>query len=265
MKGTEGTRRTGVRSPHAANPVGTALAIVGVVHGVGCGPDRPPPAECRDPYVAPVDPACGNGRVEQHEQCDGDALGGATCTMFAYLGGTLACRDACFFDYSACTVCPRDLSRLPRGSCRRNIPYRPGTRRWGCSAACRSSSAVRPRSHCSHSPQQRAAEEADNSRRDPRGTVARRSRWWAVRRGPSDRTLHRAGRTRVADTRRTDRREASWSLRKTGWCRMSRKSTWSSQLAWSKNRRTSMSPRPSHHRSCSRSHRQDSRRQARRS
>jgi hypothetical protein len=55
---------------------------------------------------------CGNGMLDEGEQCDGDDLGGATCENSGpagYSGGMLACNEnGCFIDYSGC--CKPDLS-----------------------------------------------------------------------------------------------------------------------------------------------------------
>ena len=47
---------------------------------------------------------CGDGAVSQGEQCDGDALGGATCASLDYASGTLTCTQ-CHFDTSRCSLC----------------------------------------------------------------------------------------------------------------------------------------------------------------
>jgi Protein of unknown function (DUF1566) len=49
-------------------------------------------------------PTCGNGVVEAPEQCDGTALGGATCGTLGFNAfiGTLACTAGCGFDTSGC-------------------------------------------------------------------------------------------------------------------------------------------------------------------
>lgn len=46
--------------------------------------------------------ACGDGVLDDGEACDGDALGGMTCTSFGFSGGALACAG-CRFDTSGCT------------------------------------------------------------------------------------------------------------------------------------------------------------------
>lgn len=55
-------------------------------------------------------PVCGNGVVDEGEDCDGDDLGGATCaTMEGFDGGTLGCTDDCTFDTSACMSCGNEI------------------------------------------------------------------------------------------------------------------------------------------------------------
>lgn len=47
---------------------------------------------------------CGNGIVDQStEQCDGNDLGGKTCSSLGYSGGTLKCTSTCILDTSQCT------------------------------------------------------------------------------------------------------------------------------------------------------------------
>ena len=48
---------------------------------------------------------CGNGVIEPGEDCDGVALGGATCasvTMGSQSNGSLKCLATCMFDRSGC-------------------------------------------------------------------------------------------------------------------------------------------------------------------
>ena len=47
---------------------------------------------------------CGDGAVSQGEQCDGDALAGATCASLGFASGTLTCTQ-CHFDTSRCSLC----------------------------------------------------------------------------------------------------------------------------------------------------------------
>jgi hypothetical protein len=51
------------------------------------------------------DPVCGNGAIDDGEQCDGGNLGGFTCVDLGYSGGTLACDPVtCTYDASACVT-----------------------------------------------------------------------------------------------------------------------------------------------------------------
>ncbi len=48
---------------------------------------------------------CGNGVIDDGEQCDGGNLNGFTCTDLGYAGGTLACDPVtCTYDASGCTA-----------------------------------------------------------------------------------------------------------------------------------------------------------------
>ena len=46
---------------------------------------------------------CGNGELDDGEDCDGDKLAGNTCEDESYDGGTLKCDDECKYDVSECT------------------------------------------------------------------------------------------------------------------------------------------------------------------
>jgi hypothetical protein len=48
---------------------------------------------------------CGNGVVDNGEDCDGAELGGETCVTQGLDSGDLACTDACTFDLSTCLGC----------------------------------------------------------------------------------------------------------------------------------------------------------------
>ena len=51
------------------------------------------------------DPECGNGTIDDGEQCDGGNLGGFTCSDLGYTGGTLACDVVtCTYDASGCVT-----------------------------------------------------------------------------------------------------------------------------------------------------------------
>ena len=46
---------------------------------------------------------CGDGIIATGEQCDGSALGGATCVSRGFSSGTLSCSSSCEFNTSSCT------------------------------------------------------------------------------------------------------------------------------------------------------------------
>ncbi len=48
---------------------------------------------------------CGNGIVEEGEQCDGTNLDSVSCSDLGYGGGVLACTSECTFDTSGCSMC----------------------------------------------------------------------------------------------------------------------------------------------------------------
>jgi hypothetical protein len=49
-------------------------------------------------------PLCGNGEIDDNEQCDGSNLGGETCASLGEGDGTLMCLpNTCMFDVSMCT------------------------------------------------------------------------------------------------------------------------------------------------------------------
>ena len=47
---------------------------------------------------------CGDGAISQGEECDGTALGGASCASLGFASGTLACTE-CHYDTAACSFC----------------------------------------------------------------------------------------------------------------------------------------------------------------
>ncbi|WP_106390619.1 hypothetical protein [Enhygromyxa salina] len=50
-------------------------------------------------------PICGNGLIDDGEQCDGGNLGGFTCMDLGYSGGTLGCDPiTCTYDAAACVT-----------------------------------------------------------------------------------------------------------------------------------------------------------------
>lgn len=48
---------------------------------------------------------CGDGTIDDDEECDQDNLGGQTCESLGFVGGTLSCSGACKLDTSECTKC----------------------------------------------------------------------------------------------------------------------------------------------------------------
>ncbi len=54
-----------------------------------------------------LDTLCGDAAVSQGEQCDGAALGGATCASLGFASGTLKCTQ-CHFDTGDCSFCGND-------------------------------------------------------------------------------------------------------------------------------------------------------------
>lgn len=50
--------------------------------------------------------ACGNGMIEDPEECDGEDVGGATCESLGvgYTGGTVSCTGTCKLDGGTCTT-----------------------------------------------------------------------------------------------------------------------------------------------------------------
>ena len=48
---------------------------------------------------------CGNGILEAGEECDGAALGGASCGAVGCSSGTPTCTSTCTLDYSTCSAC----------------------------------------------------------------------------------------------------------------------------------------------------------------
>ena len=62
------------------------------------------PISCTTPSGEPYY-RCGNGKLENNEECDGTNLNNARCNSFkGFSGGTLSCTSSCTFDRSACVV-----------------------------------------------------------------------------------------------------------------------------------------------------------------
>lgn len=49
-------------------------------------------------------PICGNGEIDDDEQCDGVNLVGEDCVSMGFIRGTLACSSECVFNTSQCTL-----------------------------------------------------------------------------------------------------------------------------------------------------------------
>lgn len=64
--------------------------------------------QCSDDVVSAAAPsgsfpACGDGVIDVvGEDCDGSDLGGRSCTLLGFLGGTLGCTAGCRYETSAC-------------------------------------------------------------------------------------------------------------------------------------------------------------------
>ncbi|MBN1654595.1 MAG: hypothetical protein JXA30_12565 [Deltaproteobacteria bacterium] len=54
--------------------------------------------------ISRQDAVCGNGLIEEYEECDGADLGRATCASFGYDRGMLSCAADCTFDVSMCEL-----------------------------------------------------------------------------------------------------------------------------------------------------------------
>ncbi len=52
--------------------------------------------------LKPVGPVCGDGVIDEGEQCDGNNLGGENCLSLGFAGGLLACSGACRFIVTGC-------------------------------------------------------------------------------------------------------------------------------------------------------------------
>ena len=57
---------------------------------------------------------CGNGILEDSEECDGNELGGTTCIELGYYGGTLRCNSQCELDMTPCEAVGRCGDGIPQ-------------------------------------------------------------------------------------------------------------------------------------------------------
>ena len=55
-------------------------------------------------------PGCGNDIIETGEECDGNALAGASCQSKGFTSGILSCTSSCFFDTTSCIYTPPSSS-----------------------------------------------------------------------------------------------------------------------------------------------------------
>lgn len=49
-------------------------------------------------------PGCGDGIIQSDEECDGDNLGGETCSSLGFSNGVLSCRSDCTLDTGLCSL-----------------------------------------------------------------------------------------------------------------------------------------------------------------
>ncbi len=86
---------------------------------------------------------CGNGMVDDGEECDGERLEGLTCLDFGFERGELRCDDSCKLDPSPCFTCGNgiregredcDGADLAGATCQSAIGYQSGE--LGCTPQC---------------------------------------------------------------------------------------------------------------------------------
>ncbi len=62
-------------------------------------------ANCRYDYSGcTASSVCGDGTIEDVEECEGSNLNDSTCITLGYYGGTLGCDDNCYFDITSCAA-----------------------------------------------------------------------------------------------------------------------------------------------------------------
>lgn len=79
------------------------LALIVTFGGVGCG-GKTGGGGTNDAGVNNNNAECGNDLLEMGEDCDGSALGDATCASLNLGSGDLGCTTGCTFDTSGCSV-----------------------------------------------------------------------------------------------------------------------------------------------------------------
>ena len=72
-------------------------------------------ADCEDPACAAVCTRCGNGVVDDAEECDGYVPSTITCRNGGFVDGTVRCSSSCMFDFSGCraAVCGDGVPEWP--------------------------------------------------------------------------------------------------------------------------------------------------------
>ena len=113
LEGTSGAQRMGLSSAQMARLQALKGSKDPASAKAAGATDNRPAASQAAPAVAAVLARCGNGVVDPGEQCDGTALGGATCTSLGFSGDCdqpdacvhtgLSCLGNCRFDFSGCT------------------------------------------------------------------------------------------------------------------------------------------------------------------
>src|SRR5690606_8433840 len=83
------------------------VAALFLVAANGCSCGDPPPVE---PDAGVLDESrCGDGVIDDEEECDGANLGGADCASSGFDTGQLRCGSDCRFDTDECSTCGNDV------------------------------------------------------------------------------------------------------------------------------------------------------------
>ena len=70
------------------------------------------PADSGGPGGDTAEEPCGNGVIDEGEECDGEVFGIASCADFGAGGGALSCRSDCTIDSSGCEPVDADMDGL---------------------------------------------------------------------------------------------------------------------------------------------------------